>query len=67
MENGQNGAIVPSNSSDPSDRSDRPMDQKVLLYLLFLDNVPCPFIIMVFRPHIYLLFFIGLTATCPKS
>jgi len=30
MENGQNGAIVPSNSSDPSDRSDRPMDQKVL-------------------------------------
>ncbi|XP_037425186.1 transcription factor TGA2.2 isoform X2 [Triticum dicoccoides] len=30
MENGQNGAIVPSNSSEPSDRSDRPMDQKVL-------------------------------------
>ncbi|EMS49766.1 Transcription factor HBP-1b(c1) [Triticum urartu] len=31
MENGQNGAIVPSNSSEPSDRSDRPMDQKVVL------------------------------------
>uniref|UniRef100_A0A0D9Z6G8 BZIP domain-containing protein n=1 Tax=Oryza glumipatula TaxID=40148 RepID=A0A0D9Z6G8_9ORYZ len=30
MVDGQSGAIVPSNSSDRSDRSDKPMDQKVL-------------------------------------
>jgi transcription factor TGA len=32
LENGQSGAIVmASNSSDRSDRSDKPMDQKVLI------------------------------------
>ena len=32
LENGQGGAVVlPSNSSDRSDRSDKPMDQKVLI------------------------------------
>jgi hypothetical protein len=32
LENGQGGAMVlPSNSSDRSDRSDKPMDQKVLI------------------------------------
>uniref|UniRef100_A0A0E0KCZ9 DOG1 domain-containing protein n=1 Tax=Oryza punctata TaxID=4537 RepID=A0A0E0KCZ9_ORYPU len=30
MVDGQSGAIMPSNSSDRSDRSDKPMDQKVL-------------------------------------
>jgi hypothetical protein len=34
MENGS-GAVVPSNSSDRSDRSDKPLDQKVILWFLF--------------------------------
>jgi hypothetical protein len=37
LENGQSGAIVmASNSSDRSDRSDKPMDQKVLTYSFVL-------------------------------
>jgi hypothetical protein len=35
MENGS-GAVVPSNSSDRSDRSDKPLDQKVISWFLFL-------------------------------
>jgi len=40
MENGQIVAAVPSNSSDRSDRSDKPLDQKVIFSSFFL-KFPC--------------------------
>ena len=36
MENGQIVAAVPSNSSDRSDRSDKPLDQKVIFSSVFI-------------------------------
>jgi hypothetical protein len=37
MENGQLVAAAPSNSSDRSDRSDKPLDQKVIFSSFFLE------------------------------
>lgn len=69
LENGQGGAMVlPSNSSDRSDRSDKPMDQKVLVLspmssVLF--SVCYHFTMMVSIQFIW--YSVGFTTACSKS
>lgn len=65
MENGQIMAAAPSNSSDRSDRSDKPLDQKVISLVLFSSS---SYLTMNYLLIAFVIFHIIDVATaCPES